>query len=123
MINPATYNIKLVDLGLACDNSMCDMSGTLDYMPDKFYNYNLSTRQAADIWAIGIVLIELTTSRDKFIKITSVRKEKSIIKLYNKELTGEKTTKNTKKMIEELASKVKNTLLDSVLGIVLLKSI
>ena len=58
MIKPETNEIQIIDLGLSCFEFECGESGTSAYM-EKNINTTLTGRQASDIWAIGICIIQL----------------------------------------------------------------
>lgn len=54
------FNVKLVDLGLACNEKVCGGSGTPYYMPkDRDSEYSLSDRKNMDYYSLAMTMQEL----------------------------------------------------------------
>lgn len=68
MIMPKTLQIRIIDLGLSCFTEICPMSGTQFYIPKDVKN-DINSRKKADMWAIGIVLIQFIFGLDNSLYI------------------------------------------------------
>ena len=68
MIDPETFDINLIDLGVSCDvNSKdCEMAGTPLYLPPEYFtkNYQPGIQNFEfDVWALGNIFFELLTKK------------------------------------------------------------
>ena len=82
MINPVTLEVKIVDLGLACDTNQCGKAGTPIFMEPGIRG-SLKSRQSGDIWALGIVLLMMIIGIDKTYSLIRSRKinQANLVKL------------------------------------------
>lgn len=72
MINPETFEIYIIDLGLSCetDDKSCDLLGTPIYTPPEIYSFQKRNRIPNseilfkfDIWALGCIFFEILVKK------------------------------------------------------------
>jgi serine/threonine protein kinase len=106
MIDPKTFDVNLIDLGVSCDiNSKdCEMAGTPLYLPPEYYtkNYEAGIQNFEfDVWALGNIFFQLLTKEHPVEKLILKRfydKQFNTILYFMKTTNNEKFYKQLKKV-------------------------
>ena len=95
-IDPLTLHVKLLDLGLACDNvEYCGGGGTSIFMPDNF-SRDLKGRQSTDVWAIATVLLFMIAGPSNENKVYEILESKDVRKIILRQVVENKYFDNAK---------------------------
>lgn len=99
MIDPETLKVTIVDLGLACISPQCNSSGTPLYMPQEF-SIDLEGRQSTDIWAFGMILLQMIIGYNNIFKYENLHNPHNIMKIFDKYKVKNKQLTDIPKIVD-----------------------